>query len=482
MNLFRYERSASGVGVLRPAQPASGEQGRALADVLASESAPQGAGAQLRALVLAPLPPVLTLSEAELLRGSALPLIAVLNAQPDARTLALGMHCVRLVPVADSGIRLSLSNGQLPFVGDAQGISISEAHVCGLVDTPAPDLATAIEAAIAWASAYIAGADLTSPSESVQSTVRRWAELPAPPADGLDAATVLLGARASRIGLGVQHARDSLNTSLAGRLFGSYLIEGLTLLGDGVAAESIEEAAVQAGFALGPLAALDEAGLGPLDAAVHAAMDGHGHGHGHEHEHEHHHSHGHAHCHHGHEHGHHEHHDDTAHSCGHAHPEPTLPPLALSKSAIYVVEKMSHGFKRFGRTAGAGFYSYDEDGRADLWSGLSSFKRRAAAVSAEDIQERLLMAMALEARRCLSAGLIDSVRSADIVSLYGCGFPLASGGVATLTLKDGPSGFERRCAALAARYGAQFAPADEAPHDHDHDHAHHHDHHDHGKH
>ena len=42
----------------------------------------------------------------------------------------------------------------------------------------------------------------------------------------------------------------------------------------------------------------------------------------------------------------------------------------MPESAVYVLEKMSHGYKRLGRAWGAGFYDYPADGPKALWSGL----------------------------------------------------------------------------------------------------------------
>ncbi|HWS76003.1 MAG TPA: hypothetical protein VN324_12745 [Quisquiliibacterium sp.] len=125
---------------------------------------------------------------------------------------------------------------------------------------------------------------------------------------------------------------------------------------------------------------------------------------------------------------------------------------------MHVVEKMAHGFKRPGRAAGAGFYQYTDDEPPELWSGLTAFKRRAANVPSQDIRDRLLFAMALEARRRMGSGGVDSQRLADIVSLYGCGFPLHSRGAASFgTGPDSPA-FDARCQELAAKYGERFLP------------------------
>mgnify|MGYP001695535418 CR=1 len=99
----------------------------------------------------------------------------------------------------------------------------------------------------------------------------------------------------------------------------AYFNEGLALLGEGVPAGRIEQAALDAGYRAGPLALLDEQGLATTDALYHQSLGGHGCGCGHDHDHGHEHEHGHDHEHdHNHGHGHdHAHHHDEAH--GHAH-------------------------------------------------------------------------------------------------------------------------------------------------------------------
>lgn len=136
---------------------------------------------------------------------------------------------------------------------------------------------------------------------------------------------------------------------------------------------------------------------------------------------------------------------------------------------------MAHGLKRTGRASGGGFYAYEDGDAPMLWSGLSSFRRRSAAVPAEDIRDRLLFAMAIEAQRCLGATDVDSARAGDIVSLYGCGFPLASRGVISFASGATAAAFAARASELAARYGERFLPpgaGGSSPDSHAHGHAH----------
>jgi len=61
--------------------------------------------------------------------------------------------------------------------------------------------------------------------------------------------------------------------------------------------------------------------------------------------------------------------------------------------AVYVIEKMAHGFRRAGRSAGGGFYEYSAGAEPRLWSGLKVFERGAREVDDAAIAERLRAAL-----------------------------------------------------------------------------------------
>ncbi len=287
-----------------------------------------------------------------------------------------------------------------------------------------------------------------------------------------------------------------------GRVSGSYLNEAMALVGEGVPAAVVEDAALECGMQSGPLAELDRVSLKLSDELLHqelhdlehaqgtlaqsdgsAGTEAHGHEHhdhahrgaGSEHEdedHGHHHDHGHA-----HDHGHDHNHD---HGHGHAHAAPQQPAgsktAAVGKAAVhkhshkvkskrmpepavYVMEKMAHGFRRMGRDSGAGFYDYEDDGTVTLWSGLKAFERRSANVPADDVRDRMLFIQALETVRCLEEGIVELTVDADDASVGACGFPSASGGTAQFIEKRGIADFVERAQELAVRYGERFQPS-----------------------
>ena len=261
------------------------------------------------------------------------------------------------------------------------------------------------------------------------------------------------------------------------RVFSTYVNEGMALLGEGVSAARIENIAMQFGMPVGPLAVLDEVSLKLADDVLHQELDalahahqhdhGHDHSHNHQHDHGHHHSHDHDHSHshsHSHDHSHdhdhdhdHDHQHDHGHQHKHHHPH-KVKSKRMAESAVYVLEKMAHGFKRLGRAAGAGFYEYPEGEPKRLWEGLSVFMRGAKPVSDEDIRDRLSMIQSIETLRCLQEQVLEHDHDANIGSIMGWGFPAYTGGTLQFIHHFGPQAFLDRSLELQSRYGERFSP------------------------
>ncbi len=241
--------------------------------------------------------------------------------------------------------------------------------------------------------------------------------------------------------------------SFANRVSHALMIEAMALLGDGVAPEKIEQAASEFGMAEPPLAMLDRLSLSVMDEALHAELHAleHSHGdhgahdhhedHAHSHDHDHHHDHGHG---HDHDHGGHHHH--------------TVQSQRFPEGAVYVLEKMAHGFDRMGAESGYGFYDHEEDGSRELWDGLSVFSRGARDVADTDITDRLVYAQAIETLNCLAQQMLTP-EDADAASIAGWGFPAQTGGIHSWIESTGRQNVERRAAELAQTYGTRFQPA-----------------------
>lgn len=127
-----------------------------------------------------------------------------------------------------------------------------------------------------------------------------------------------------------------------------------------------------------------------------------------------------------------------------------------------VIDRMVDEFGRPGRSGGAGFYEYDEDGRrARLWPGLREhFTKPDTDVPFADMQERMLFSEALDSVRCLEENVLITVADANIGSIMGIGFPAWTGGVLQYIngYEGGLPGFVARARQLAERYGDRFLP------------------------
>jgi 3-hydroxyacyl-CoA dehydrogenase/enoyl-CoA hydratase/3-hydroxybutyryl-CoA epimerase len=205
------------------------------------------------------------------------------------------------------------------------------------------------------------------------------------------------------------------------RVIGVQINEGLRMLGEGVAPYSLERAATQAGFPVGPLQISDELNMELMlkirkanaDAAAEMGLDWQ---------------------------------DDPSGD---------------------VVRRMVE-LGRSSRLAGAGFYDYADGRRTSIWPGLAEqFPVAEEQIPFRDIQDRMLFAEALETAKCFEEGVIESAAAANIGSIMGIGFPAHTGGAAQFMTgyiaADGSTGlaaFVARAEELAAAYGERFAPSD----------------------
>ncbi|XUM03233.1 3-hydroxyacyl-CoA dehydrogenase NAD-binding domain-containing protein [Streptomyces venezuelae ATCC 10712] len=127
-----------------------------------------------------------------------------------------------------------------------------------------------------------------------------------------------------------------------------------------------------------------------------------------------------------------------------------------------VIDRMVDEFGRPGRSGGAGFYEYGEDGkRGKLWPGLREhFAKPGYEIPFRDMQERMLFSEALDTVRLLEEGVLTSVADANIGSIMGIGFPAWTGGVLQYVngYEGGVAGFVARARELAETYGERFDP------------------------
>ena len=202
------------------------------------------------------------------------------------------------------------------------------------------------------------------------------------------------------------------------RVFGTFVMEGAAMLGEGIPAPVIENAGIQCGMPVGPLAVLDETAL---SLSLHVM-------------------------------------------------EQTMADFAAEGRSYtptpgeQLVADMVRQHGRPGRAGGGGFYDYpaEKGARKALWPQLKVlYEKPGQAWAMADIQDRLLYRQAVETARCLSENVLTSVAEANVGSIFGIGFPAWTGGAMQFIYGMGIAAFEQRAAELAQRFGPGFALSDE---------------------
>jgi 3-hydroxyacyl-CoA dehydrogenase / enoyl-CoA hydratase / 3-hydroxybutyryl-CoA epimerase len=196
------------------------------------------------------------------------------------------------------------------------------------------------------------------------------------------------------------------------RVFGTYVMEGIAMLKEGVHPRSIEVAGLQAGMPMPPLALQDEVSL---SLGLHVA-------------------------------------------------EQTKKDLAAEGKpytehpGMGVVRQLCE-IGRVGKKVGKGFYDWAEDGK-QLWPELTKLYPVAAQQPEQsELIDRLMFAQANEAARCWGEGVLRSVADANIGSIFGWGFAPFHGGALQYIDAMGVPAFVARARELAAQHGPRFEPA-----------------------
>ncbi len=195
------------------------------------------------------------------------------------------------------------------------------------------------------------------------------------------------------------------------RVFQTFIHEGMRMLEDGVEPARIENAARAAGFALGPLALVDEVTIELPWKIVQEA-------------------------------------------------EAALGERFTKPCAYEVMRRMLQEIQRPGRRYGKGFYEYAADGTRHLWPGLQqAFPPSPQQPDSEELKRRFLYVQALETVRCLEEGVLAHAADADVGALLAWGFPSWTGGPLSLIDTVGTANFVREANRLAKVYGPRFRPS-----------------------
>ena len=118
---------------------------------------------------------------------------------------------------------------------------------------------------------------------------------------------------------------------------------------------------------------------------------------------------------------------------------------------------------RVGKKAKAGFYDYpDKPAKKKLWPQLREMyaQQDPDTVNRDDVRDRYLWTIALEAARCVEEGVVTDIREADVGAILGFGFAPWTGGPLSWIDRVGAAAFVARADELAERYGDQFSVPD----------------------
>ncbi len=199
------------------------------------------------------------------------------------------------------------------------------------------------------------------------------------------------------------------------RVFGTFVNEGVAMLGEGIHPSSIENAGLLAGMPVGPLAVSDEVSLTLIQhirdqSRKDLEADG---------------------------------------KKWQAHP------------AEAVIDTLVNEHGRKGKAAGAGFYDYPANDKKSLWPALTDLfvdRHKAPQVVLQELKDRILFIQAIETVRCLEEGVLHTVEDANIGSIFGIGFAPWTGGAIQFINQYGVKAFAERAGELAAKYGERFTP------------------------
>ena len=196
------------------------------------------------------------------------------------------------------------------------------------------------------------------------------------------------------------------------RVFGTYVMEGICMLKEGVHPRSIEVAGLQAGMPMPPLALQDEVSL---SLGLHVA-------------------------------------DQTKKDLA-AEGKPYA-----EHPGMPVVRQLCE-LGRIGKKVGKGFYDWSEEGKV-LWPELKQlFPVAAQQPAQQELIDRLMFAQANEAARCYQEKVLRSVADGNIGSIFGWGFAPFQGGALQFINAMGAATFVKRSRELAVRFGPRFEPA-----------------------
>ncbi|MFQ5752216.1 MAG: 3-hydroxyacyl-CoA dehydrogenase family protein, partial [bacterium] len=115
---------------------------------------------------------------------------------------------------------------------------------------------------------------------------------------------------------------------------------------------------------------------------------------------------------------------------------------------------------RLGKKGGKGFYIYEGKNKnvdSTIYTLISDIRKSNGELAKEDIQDRLLFIMLIEAVHCLEEQIVRRSRDVDAGMIFGTGFPPFRGGLLKYADSLGLELCVEKIKNLQEKYGARFA-------------------------
>ncbi len=196
------------------------------------------------------------------------------------------------------------------------------------------------------------------------------------------------------------------------QVFPPYINEAMLMITEGIKPALIENAALQIGMPIGPLALIDETTLVLTRDVFQAAQKALG---------------------------------------------TDYKPSGTEDFVLKMVDDLGRG----GRRLGAGIYDYEGKGgkRLGLWAGMTEYyPLLEQQPSVEDVKERLMYIQLIASVECFVDGVVPDAASADLGALFGWGFPAWTGGPLAHIDTLGLDNFIQRTEELAKKHGERYTP------------------------
>ncbi len=132
---------------------------------------------------------------------------------------------------------------------------------------------------------------------------------------------------------------------------------------------------------------------------------------------------------------------------------------AVDPEQMKLIDTLVDDHGRFGRKNGKGFYDYPaKPAKKKLWPGLADLypQKKADKIDVEEVKQRFLVTIALEAARVMEEGIVTDPREADVGSILAFGFAPYTGGALSYIDGMGAAAFVELSKKLRKKFGDQF--------------------------